>query len=515
MRFPKDRQRSQRDKGHTKRGPPKQPTVAAAASSRLSVELPSRDIVSPHCVPRSSARVSPHSHKRPSPGQSCSPEPSQAPGATTRSPTSVAAGSWRCQKAGRHHALTPLTGTERGALLSPTPVGTPLLPPLEPDVDAVIREAKDFEAAQELRERHPRRTVRRVRRKWDFTPNLPPSLLRSHTEVLHHEETPSGLPALPPVVRVCRDNSNHGGGGMPSFQKPTRCTSIRKFASRAATSDQSKSVPDAAAAVPVMDSGSANAVSLQIPGTPTGETWYSTTLFTNIPASISRMRSERRLSPVGLKLKKTMKNVVQANRVIIDNKREKYVSQFPFTREEYDRLRGCFEAIDEDANGELDWNEIQDLGLLTGFSMQRSMFEKMDRDGSGSLDFVEMLRGFYPHCPIRDINWAVRNWGLPREDAPGDMDMDDKRHWEDDFEHEDAQEIAEMFSAFDKNGSGAVAFEELRTILRSRQLFTDDFIHDLIKEHDARGVGSLNISGFASLMADCYKTKRSERVRGM
>eukprot|EP01065_Artemidia_motanka_P004368 TRINITY_DN12080_c4_g1_i1.p1 TRINITY_DN12080_c4_g1~~TRINITY_DN12080_c4_g1_i1.p1 ORF type:complete len:462 (+),score=124.97 TRINITY_DN12080_c4_g1_i1:50-1387(+) len=374
-----------------------------------------------------------------------------------------------------------------------------VLPPLAPrTVDTVLEEMAAY--CSELESVKPKSTVRmRCKRKWDFTTTLPQALHARHADAAANDVS---LPALPPVVVVCPRPKR--GGGMRSLQRSAN----RHLGSSVHNSSVARSARQSTRA--------ARSVTVSAdPLTPTllGQCGETVELFgcesdretANLASSVVRRKGST--STKKPKLRGALNRLFQANQVTLDeHNREKYVAKFPFTRDEYTRLRECFEAIDEDGNGELDWGEIQELGSLTGFRMDRSTFDRMDRDGSGTIDFVEMLRGFYPQCPIRDVNWAVRNWGMPREDAPADIEDGDVA-WQDDFETEDAQEIAEIFAVFNKAGGHGITFSELRSQL-DNHYFSDEHLHQIFEEFDTNGDGMLSISAFARLLAESYQKRR-------
>ncbi|XP_023234289.1 calmodulin-alpha-like isoform X2 [Centruroides sculpturatus] len=71
---------------------------------------------------------------------------------------------------------------------------------------------------------------------------------------------------------------------------------------------------------------------------------------------------------------------------------------------------------------------------------------------------------------------------------------------------EQIAELREAFSVFDKDGDGYVTTEELGTVMRSLgQNPTDAELHDMIKEVDIDGSGSIDFPEFLTLMAKKMK----------
>ncbi|XP_010935758.1 calmodulin [Elaeis guineensis] len=76
---------------------------------------------------------------------------------------------------------------------------------------------------------------------------------------------------------------------------------------------------------------------------------------------------------------------------------------------------------------------------------------------------------------------------------------------------EQISEFQEAFSLFDKDGDGCITLEELETVIKSLgQNPTEDELHEMIKEIDADGNGTIEFGEFLSLMARKMKETDAE-----
>ncbi|KAL2486882.1 Calmodulin-like protein 8 [Abeliophyllum distichum] len=72
-------------------------------------------------------------------------------------------------------------------------------------------------------------------------------------------------------------------------------------------------------------------------------------------------------------------------------------------------------------------------------------------------------------------------------------------------------EFQEAFSLFDKDGDGCITIEELATVIRSLdQNPTEEELHDMIKEVDSDGNGTIEFAEFLNLMAKKMKETDAE-----
>ena len=167
-----------------------------------------------------------------------------------------------------------------------------------------------------------------------------------------------------------------------------------------------------------------------------------------------------------------------------DNERDEKAAKkrsvkLPFGKDDYMRLKSCFEAIDKDASGTLDWEEMQELGELSSHTITEETFLKMDADGSGSVDFVEMLKCMYPQCSNRALLYATSKWGMP---ISVDLSDAEEPEWKDMFTREQAQDICDIFASFKPEDSDAdhLCFADLRAHLS--QSISNRWIDNTLKE---------------------------------
>eukprot|EP01060_Flectonema_neradi_P009783 TRINITY_DN16984_c0_g1_i1.p1 TRINITY_DN16984_c0_g1~~TRINITY_DN16984_c0_g1_i1.p1 ORF type:complete len:284 (+),score=62.65 TRINITY_DN16984_c0_g1_i1:79-930(+) len=164
-------------------------------------------------------------------------------------------------------------------------------------------------------------------------------------------------------------------------------------------------------------------------------------------------------------------------------------SGLPFTKKDFDRLKCCFEALDIDRNGVLDFGELQEVGDFCGFKVDQETFEKMDTDNSGTIEFSEMLRIIYPNCPVRNITLAIAKWD---KDAP-------QLVWSDQFEQEDAAEIEQVFRFF-SDSEPALTINHLRSKLSP--IIGTEYIESLFSEFGANN--QMSVAQFSEMMSFCY-----------
>ncbi|KAG1347705.1 neo-calmodulin [Cocos nucifera] len=76
---------------------------------------------------------------------------------------------------------------------------------------------------------------------------------------------------------------------------------------------------------------------------------------------------------------------------------------------------------------------------------------------------------------------------------------------------EQISEFQEAFNLFDKDRDGCITLEELETVIKSLgQNPTEDELHEMIKEIDADGNGTIEFGEFLSLMARKMKETDAE-----
>jgi len=144
------------------------------------------------------------------------------------------------------------------------------------------------------------------------------------------------------------------------------------------------------------------------------------------------------------------------------------------------RIRGCFDAIDEDQSGSIEAEELAVAFQLMGIKATRQeIFEalaEVDLDGSGKVEWPEFL-------------YLMSRYGTS-------MTIEAQ------FTRERLAELREVFSAFDANGDSTLSVKELGLVMRSVGLCpTDMEIQGMINEVDADQSGRIEFPEFLYLMS--------------
>ncbi|XP_068650035.1 calmodulin-like protein 11 [Aristolochia californica] len=81
----------------------------------------------------------------------------------------------------------------------------------------------------------------------------------------------------------------------------------------------------------------------------------------------------------------------------------------------------------------------------------------------------------------------------------------------DGLSREQTEEFQEAFCLFDKDGDGRITIDELATVIRSLgQTPTEEELHDMIREVDVDGNGTIEFGEFLHLMARKMKETDAE-----
>ncbi|CAE8605435.1 unnamed protein product, partial [Polarella glacialis] len=144
------------------------------------------------------------------------------------------------------------------------------------------------------------------------------------------------------------------------------------------------------------------------------------------------------------------------------------------------RIRGCFEAIDEDGSGEISEEELsvafQMMGMKLNKDELRKEFREVDVDQSGSVEWPEFLQ-------------------LMAKFGAGE-------NLENNFTNERLAELREVFSLFDDDGNGSLDAAELTVVMRTVGLTpSKQEVHNMIDELDANGSGFIEWPEFLFLMS--------------
>ena len=144
------------------------------------------------------------------------------------------------------------------------------------------------------------------------------------------------------------------------------------------------------------------------------------------------------------------------------------------SQEKVPAMRRMFSLMDRDGSGMISKDELKDLlhsqGYYPSESELETMMEEIDSDNNGEIDFEEFVR----YCVKRRISRTVS---------------------------QEAKEIKDAFSFFDKNGDGFVTAVELRQVMRELgQDISEEQAEQMIAEVDKEGKGRVTYQRFKSMM---------------
>jgi calmodulin len=159
--------------------------------------------------------------------------------------------------------------------------------------------------------------------------------------------------------------------------------------------------------------------------------------------------------------------------------------------EEVLRLRGCFEALDQDGGGFIDADELGLAFKMMGMKMSKPDLEKslkeVDIDGSGQLEWPEFLSLMSKYGKGQSIEGS--------------------------FTAERLAELKEIFSVFDADGSGSLEVKELEVVFRSLGLrSTEKEIRAMVQEVDADDSGTIDWHEFLFLMSKKIVNPRDQSL---
>ena len=137
------------------------------------------------------------------------------------------------------------------------------------------------------------------------------------------------------------------------------------------------------------------------------------------------------------------------------------------TEEELAEFQEIFNLVDLDKGGTISKDELKQLmntlGLKPTQEELNQMVDEIDADGNGEIDFPEFLT-----MMLRKMN-----------------------------EGNPEKELMDVFMVFDKDGSGTISPDELRSAMRViGEKLTDDEIEDAIKLADTSGDGEVDYDEF-------------------
>jgi len=142
-------------------------------------------------------------------------------------------------------------------------------------------------------------------------------------------------------------------------------------------------------------------------------------------------------------------------------------------REGKKKYRAAFDMFDKDGDGAISCRELgivmRSLGINPNEVELQDMIQEHDTDGSGQIEFEEFCEMMLKHM----------------EEDPRTQE----------------EVYREAFRTFDKDGSGCISAEELRTVMGSLgETLTDEEIDQMIQEADIDKDGEINYEEFVQMM---------------
>lgn len=150
--------------------------------------------------------------------------------------------------------------------------------------------------------------------------------------------------------------------------------------------------------------------------------------------------------------------------------------QLMITKEETARLQQCFETLDLNSDGKIQFDE-----LLTGFDRYNTgdqkakdvverVFQLVDADHSNEIDFSEFV--------VATVN---------RQNL-----LQDKN-------------LKQAFNYYDKDKGGTISIDELKQVLGIGQAISDKVWQQIVQEVDENGDGEVQFEEFKTMMQSLLK----------
>ncbi|XP_028676067.1 calcium-binding protein LPS1-alpha-like [Erpetoichthys calabaricus] len=207
----------------------------------------------------------------------------------------------------------------------------------------------------------------------------------------------------------------------------------------------------------------------------------------------------------------------------------------------FEEFKEAFSLFDRDGDGTITTRElgtvIRSLGQTATDQVLQDMVNEVDVDGKGTIEFKEFLNIMAMRVKGPDIEEEMREaFRILDKDNDGSISETEMRQImknlgekltdeeidtmlkEADIDGDglvNYDEFKEAFSMFDKDGDGTITTQELGTIMKSLgQAPTDQELKDMISEVDADGSGSIDFNEFLTMMAKKMKdTDTEEEIR--
>lgn len=147
-----------------------------------------------------------------------------------------------------------------------------------------------------------------------------------------------------------------------------------------------------------------------------------------------------------------------------------YIASQLLSTKEKENLAKVFKAFDKNGDGKLSKQEIMDgYDVHFGKSMNQEevdkMFEQVDIDGNGYIDYSEFVVA------------SMNEKSLLTTDK-----------------------LQAAFKMFDKDGSGTISTDEIKTVLSFGKTLDEEVVQEIIKQVDQNGDGQISFEEFSAMM---------------
>jgi Ca2+-binding EF-hand superfamily protein len=171
--------------------------------------------------------------------------------------------------------------------------------------------------------------------------------------------------------------------------------------------------------------------------------------------------------------------------------------------QERDWLQDMFKAIDEDDGGTLDLQELNQLTIDMGLSLNRleleQAFTEMDDDGNGDIDFDEFFH-WYQTAPKTGSGLAAE---LQRGLRRSEILQIARDAMFSAFEGKSERHLKLMFDRLDEDGSRAIEAEELTHLVNGLRLnLAKEEIEEAVQDISTTGDGEISFKDFSKWWND-------------
>ncbi|CAG9326197.1 unnamed protein product [Blepharisma stoltei] len=149
-----------------------------------------------------------------------------------------------------------------------------------------------------------------------------------------------------------------------------------------------------------------------------------------------------------------------------------FITTHLVTQEEKRELQKSFRMLDQNGDGRVSKNELltiykEVIGGMDSDAIVDRIMKNVDTDGSGFIDYTEFIQATLNH----EILFSKKN-----------LEM--------------------AFRVFDKDGSGTITTDELRTMLSGGKMSSNSVWESIIREVDQNGDGEIDLKEFTELVLE-------------